>query len=454
MMRLSQILIPLSAQLLGTDVEFTSVSTDSRNLSKGALFIALHGERFDGHDYVAQAQENGAAAALVTKALDIDIPQVIVGDTRLALGNLAAYWRQQFSIPVAAITGSNGKTTVKEMLAAILRFAAGNEEDVLATKGNLNNDIGLPLTLLGLRPHHRYAVTEMGMNHTGEIQYITRIAKPTVALINNAGNAHLEGLGSIEAVASAKGEIFEGLSAHGIAVINHDDAFAELWKSLAGKRKVITFGFDQSADVSADYRLLPESSQIAMKTAKGELSFELTIPGEHNVKNALAAASVAIALGISLPAISAGFGQFSGVKGRLQKQSCKFGAKLIDDTYNANPASMRAAVDVLSGLSGTRILVMGDMGELGDRASELHREIGQYAKSKGIDVLFALGDLSLETVKAFGAGATHFESIEALVAALMTRLDQQVTVLVKGSRFMRMERVVHALLPSSVTEAA
>jgi UDP-N-acetylmuramoyl-tripeptide--D-alanyl-D-alanine ligase len=308
--------------------------------------------------------------------------------------------------------------------------------------------------LLGLRPNHRYAVTEMGMSHTGEIQYITRIAKPTVALINNAGNAHLEGLGSIEAVANAKGEIFEGLSAHGTAVINLDDAFAELWKSLAGKRKVITFGFDQSADVSADYRLLPESSQIAMKTAKGEISFELTIPGEHNVKNALAAASVAIALGISLPAISAGFGQFSGVKGRLQKQSCKFGAKLIDDTYNANPASMRAAVDVLSGLSGTRILVIGDMGELGARASELHREIGQYAKSKGIEVLFALGDLSLETVKAFGAGATHFESIDALVAALMARLDQQVTVLVKGSRFMRMERVVHALLPSSVTEAA
>lgn len=454
MMRLSQILIPLSAQLLGTDVEFTSVSTDSRNLTKGALFIALQGERFDGHDYVAQAQQNGAAAALVTKALDIDIAQVIVGDTRLALGNLAAYWRQQFSIPVAAITGSNGKTTVKEMLAAILRFAAGSDEDVLATQGNLNNDIGLPLTLLGLRPHHRYAVTEMGMNHTGEIQYITRIAKPTVALINNAGNAHLEGLGSIEAVANAKGEIFEGLSAHGTAVINLDDAFAELWKSLAGKRKVITFGFDQSADVSADYRLLPESSQIALKTAKGEISFELTIPGEHNVKNALAAASVAIALGISLPAISAGFGQFSGVKGRLQKQSCKFGAKLIDDTYNANPASMRAAVDVLSGLPGTRILVMGDMGELGARASELHREIGQYAKSKNIDVLFALGDLSLETAQAFGAGATHFESIDALVAALIARLDQQVTVLVKGSRFMRMERVVHALLPSSVSEAA
>jgi UDP-N-acetylmuramoyl-tripeptide--D-alanyl-D-alanine ligase len=444
MMPLSEAVRATKGSLIGGDATFHAVTTDSRKVATGDLFIALKGEHFDGHDFVAPCFERGAAAAMVSRPLAIDKPLLQVADTRLGLGDLAAYWRGKFGIPLAAVTGSNGKTTVKEMLASILRAASG-EEAVLATEGNLNNDIGLPLTLLKLRENHRYAVAEMGMNHPGEIAYLTRIAQPTVALINNAGAAHLEGLGSVEAVARAKGEIFLGLGADGVAVINADDAAAVLWKQLAGARRVLTFGLDRPADVSADYVLEPEGSWLQLKTADKEIEFSLAVPGLHNLRNAMAAAAAALAMSVPLNTIAVGLAAFGGVRGRLQIKPGCCGAVIVDDTYNANPASMRAAIGVLAHMPGRKIFVMGDMGELGKDAPSLHAEIGAAARDAGIDAMCALGELSLHAVAAFGSGARHFESAEALGAALRGELQSGTTVLVKGSRFMRMERVVNLL---------
>jgi UDP-N-acetylmuramoyl-tripeptide--D-alanyl-D-alanine ligase len=413
-------------------------------VAAGDLFIALKGEHFDGHDYVAQCFEQGALAAMVSHEMTVGESLLQVPDTRLGLGDLAAYWRSKFSIPLMAITGSNGKTTVKEMLASILREACGADA-VLATEGNLNNDIGLPLTLLKLRENHRYAVAEMGMNHPGEIAYLTRIARPTVALINNAGAAHLQGLGSVEAVARAKGEIFEGLSADGIAVINADDAAAPMWKSLAAPHRVMTFGLEHPADVSADYVLDPDGSKLYLKTAQGNFEVRLAVPGLHNVKNALAATAAALAMGVPPATINDGLAAFSGVKGRLQRKIGCCGAVVVDDTYNANPASMRAAIGVLANMPGKKFFVMGDMGELGADAAEMHREIGAEAKAAGIDALYALGELSRNAVSGFGSGASHFDSAEALGMTLRNELTAGTAVLVKGSRFMRMERVVDML---------
>ena len=460
MMLLSQAAQVLNGYVVGEDVRFAAVSSDSRKIAPDDLFIALRGEHFDGYNYVATAAQAGAVAALVNadsyegrgvrgkeqgSRTAQGISLLVVEDARLALGRLAGWWRKQFTIPLVAITGSNGKTTVKEMLAIILREAAGSADAVLATRGNLNNDIGMPLTLLQLNATHRYAVIEMGMNHSGEIEYLTRIARPDVVLINNASGAHLEGLGSVEAVAKAKGEIFAGLKHHGTAVINADDVHAPLWRSLAGVNPLLEFGLNPEADVSGTWKPHGYGLWLDMITPQGIFAADLQVPGEHNARNALAATAAAIALNISLEIIAAGLEKFSGVAGRLQRKSALHGANLIDDTYNANPASLHAAISVLAQAAGKRILVLGDMGELGDNAAIFHAEIGSEARQAGIEKLYALGTLSGNAVREFGNGAQHFERVEDLYAALEKELDENTTVLVKGSRFMKMERIVNCL---------
>jgi UDP-N-acetylmuramoyl-tripeptide--D-alanyl-D-alanine ligase len=459
MMLLSQAAKVLDAQLIGEDVRFLAVSTDSRKILQGDLFVALQGENFDGSKFVAAAFQSGAVAALVNEdsyrgeergtrneqQSNCDAPNaiLIVKDTRIALGQLAAYWRGQFDIPLVAITGSNGKTTVKEMLAGVLQHAAGGEDAVLATLGNLNNDIGMPLTLLKLNSNHRYAVIEMGMNHPGEIDYLAHIACPDVALITNAGDAHLAGLGSLEAVARAKGEIFSGLVKQGTAIINADDPHATLWRALTDSYQTIEFSLDNQTDVYGTYH---ESEQkLEADTTQGKFSTVLRVLGKHNARNALAVTAAAIALKVPLNLIAEGLGKFSGVAGRLQPKVARCGARLIDDTYNANPASLRAAISVLSQSPGERVLVFGDMGELGDSAAALHAEIGVEASKAGINKLFTLGTLSRNAASAFGSGAEHFDKIEDLFLALDKCLNRNDTILVKGSRFMKMERIVHYL---------
>lgn len=445
MMLLSQAAQALHATMSGADVRFMAVSTDTRTIQQGDLFIALKGENFDGAKFVAQAAQAGAVAAVVNADSVIEgapCPLIRVPDTRIALGKLAAHWRSQFDIPLVAITGSNGKTTVKEMLSAILRTATGSEETVLATQGNFNNDIGMPLTLLKLRAHHRYAVIEMGMNHFGEIDYLTHLARPNVAVVNNATGAHLQGLGSIEGVARAKGEIFAGLASDGTAVINADDTHAALWRKLADKHRVFDFALGNAAAVKGKWVVQGFGGAIQARTPAGEMKLVLQVPGEHNARNALAAATAALALHVPLTTIVKGLEAFGGVAGRLQRKQALHGAVVIDDTYNANPASMHAALEVLAQASGKRIFVLGDMGELGDDAVQFHHEIGVAARELGIERMFALGAMSAGAVSEFGAGAQHFADIEALQTALEKEMDAQTTVLVKGSRFMKMERVV------------
>ena len=453
MMLLSQAARVLNAHMIPGNggLRFNAVSTDTRKLVQGNLYIALHGENFDGAEFVLQASKNGAVAAVVNVASyggePSPCPLLLVEDTRIALGQLAAYWRSQFDMPVVAITGSNGKTTVKEMLAAILRVAAGSRDAVLATRGNLNNDIGMPLTLLQMNAQQRYAVIEMGMNHPGEIDYLTMIARPQVAIINNASGAHLEGMGSVEAVAYAKGEIFAGLQHGGSAIINADDAYAPLWRKLAGAHSLLEFGLkQQSADVSGQWQPLTTGLRLDAQTPSGDFTADLKVPGAHNASNALAATAAAIALNLPLESIVAGLEAFAGVAGRLQREAARRGAVLIDDTYNANPASLRAAISVLAQAEGHRVLVLGDMGELGENAASFHAEIGKVARDAGVERLYALGELSREAVRSFGEGARHFECVEDLQLALETELKTGTTVLVKGSRFMKMERVVKYLV--------
>jgi len=459
MMRLSEAARAITADLRGEDRAFDAVGTDTRVLSPQALFVALKGDRYDGHDFIAQAVQKRAAGALVQKSglriedrgLSDRLPLLIVDDTRKSLGTLAAYWRGKFTMPLVALTGSNGKTTVKEMLAAILREACAAQSSILdpqtsvhATRGNLNNDIGVPLTLLELKTGHRYAVIEMGMNHAGEIRYLTRLAAPDVALINNAGTAHVEFLGSVEAVARAKGEIFEGLKPEGTAVINADDRHAGLWRELAGDRRVVDFGIERRAAVSATYQLRWLESEIVLKTPQGEARAVLKAPGLHNVRNALAASAAAVALKVPAPAIAKGLARFSGTNGRLQKKAGVHGATLIDDTYNANPDSTRAAIAVLAQAPGKRLLVLGDMGELGPDAAELHAEVGRCARESGVERLLTLGELSAHAARAFGPGARHYTRIEDLLAEIERALAPDVAVLIKGSRFMQMERIVQS----------
>jgi UDP-N-acetylmuramoyl-tripeptide--D-alanyl-D-alanine ligase len=463
MMRLSEAARAIGGELRGEDREFEGVSTDSRALPPGGLFVALEGERFDGHSFLAQAAAAGAAGVLVRAGFEIrdsgfgsmnaaiTMSLVVVPDTRLALGALAAYWRGRFHFPLVALTGSNGKTTVKEMLAAILcgvydeSPVPSPESRVLATRGNLNNDIGLPLTLLELRSVHRCAVIEMGMNHAGEIRYLGKLARPDVALVTNAGPVHIEFFDSVADIARAKGEIFEHLADDGTAVINADDRYAGVWRDLAAGRRVVEFGLEHAAPVTARYTLRNLESEIVVKTPLGEAAAVLKVPGVHNVRNALAASAAAHALAVPAPQIAAGLARFAGVKGRLQRKSGMKGATLIDDTYNANPESARAAIDVLAQAPGRRLLVLGDMGELGRTAAELHAGVGEHARECGIDGLFALGAISEHAARAFGTSARHFDRIEDLIEAAWSELAPDTTVLVKGSRFMRMERVVGAL---------
>jgi UDP-N-acetylmuramoyl-tripeptide--D-alanyl-D-alanine ligase len=446
MMMLSEAAAALGVQHVGADVQFTSVGSDSRNIVSGQLFVALKGANFDGNTFAQEALKLGAVAVLVSDATVQAEPRVAVADTRLALGELAKYWRQKFDMPVVAVTGSNGKTTTKEMLSAILSVVTQDSASVHATYGNLNNDIGVPLTLLKIRKNHQYAVVEMGMNHLGEIDYLTHIAQPDVALINNAGIAHIGELGSRDNIAKAKGEIFAGLKADGVAVINADSDYASYWKSLNPKRKIVTFGLKKAADVSARYQELDGYASVLLTAAGTEVSVQLNVQGEHNISNALAAATAAYALGVSLSDIGRGLASFTGVYGRLERKAGINGAVVIDDTYNANPDSMKAAINVLAKLAGKKILVLGDMGELGADAQNMHAEVGAYAKAAGLTALYCLGNLSVETARSFGQGAEHFSSAEAIAQAVLPALEQGTAVLVKGSRFMQMERVVNLLV--------
>jgi UDP-N-acetylmuramoyl-tripeptide--D-alanyl-D-alanine ligase len=445
-MMLSEIANALNAQFNGVDVEVLSVGTDSRNIVNDQLFVAIKGGHFDGNEYAAEAVAKGAAAVLISnEALSIT-PSVLVQDTRVALGALAHYWRKKFDIPLVAITGSNGKTTVKEMVAAILNAAKGN---VLSTKGNLNNDIGMPLTLLSLREAHSCAVIEMGMNHLNEISYLSKLACPQVALVNNAGTAHIGELGSREAIAQAKGEIFEGLAKDGIAVINADDRFAAYWKSLNQERNIITFGLKNDADVSAEYRVMGHQIEIDLKTPNGHSLARLELMGEHNVMNVLAASAVAVSLEIANEDIVQGLAQFNGVQGRLKVKSGLQHATVIDDTYNANLDSMKAAIDVLAAYqaheSHQLIFVMGDMAELGNQSKAMHIEVGEYAQTKGINTFLSFGQMSQLASRVFGANGHHFDVLEDLIAALIKKMSHETYVLVKGSRMMKMERVVEAI---------
>jgi UDP-N-acetylmuramoyl-tripeptide--D-alanyl-D-alanine ligase len=442
MMSLSAAARALDARLTGADAEFFAVTSDTRVLKRGDLFVALVGPNFDGHAFLSEAQTKGAAGALVSRKQPTTLPTIMLEDTRIGLGRLAAHWRAQFSIPLVAVTGSNGKTTVKNMLASILAESGAG----LATQGNLNNDIGVPLTLLRLKRGDRYAVIEMGMNHPGEIDYLTHLARPTVALITNAGEAHLAGLGSVAAVARAKGEIFSGLKQDGIAVINADDAYAGLWQQLAAPHRCLTFGMDHPADVSAECTLAITGSVVRLKTPQGGIEMRLSLLGKHNVMNALAAASASIAAGVKLDDIKNGLEKLKAMSGRLEIKPGIKGARILDDTYNANPSSLVAGVEVLKEAEGERVLVLGDMAELGDAAADIHRRVGEIARRLGVHRLFAVGELSKSAVAGFGDGAQHYPSQQALVEDLLSCIHPGMTVLVKGSRVMRMEKVVGQII--------
>ena len=443
MMSLSQAALAIGGELRGGDAVFSAVSKDTRTLDKNDLYVALKGENFDGHGFIKQASDLGAAGALVSDPQTMALPQICVADTRIALGDLAAEWRRQFEGKLVAITGSNGKTTVKEMCRAIL-FDAVGEDRVLSTQGNLNNDIGMPMTLLSIRQQHDYAVIEMGANHVAEIDYLTHIAKPDVALITNAGPAHLEGFGSIEKVAQAKSEIYGGLIDDGVAIINADDEYANYWREVCKGKNIVTFSMkDKKADV---YSEAAGDGSYIFKTTSGDMAITMNLPGRHNVMNALAAISVALVLDVSLEKIASGLQSFSSVSGRLNVQSGLNGARLIDDSYNANPLSLNAAIDVLTEMNGESYLVLGDMAELGESSVALHFEAGQQAKQMGIKKLFAMGELSRNAVEGFGEGASFYEGRDALIKAVAENMNASTTVLVKGSRSMAMEKVANALL--------
>ncbi|HPQ96009.1 MAG TPA: UDP-N-acetylmuramoyl-tripeptide--D-alanyl-D-alanine ligase [Thiolinea sp.] len=414
------------------------VVRDSRQVAAGDLFLALRGERFDGHDFVAGVAGT-VSAAMVERVLPLTLPQVVVGDVRLAMGRLAGAWRQRYTGPVVALTGSSGKTTLKEMMAAILSVQGPTH----ATRGNLNNDLGVPLTLFELRPEQAFAVIEMGANHFGEIDYLTRMVCPDVAVLNNAGAAHLEGFGDLAGVARAKGEIFNGLGPDGVAVINADDAYADYWRGLNAGRRVISFGMREPADVQG--HLTPENT-LNIRFAGQEVVVRPPLLGQHNALNAVAATAAVMALGVDLARVPQGLETLHPVKGRLCPLAGREGATIIDDTYNANPSSTMAALRALAALQGRRVFVLGDMGELGDNGAALHAEVGRGARALGIEAFFGVGVLSQAACRAFGAQAVFCPDMETLLATLVgQRFSAGTSVLVKGSRAARMERVVRAL---------
>ncbi|MCE5231914.1 MAG: UDP-N-acetylmuramoyl-tripeptide--D-alanyl-D-alanine ligase [Mizugakiibacter sp.] len=441
-LRLSEIALWTRGSLHGADAPVRGVCTDTRKLGGGELFVALQGERQDGHDFVAAAAAHGAAAALVARKVDAPIPQVLVADTLLALGDLASAVRAQRRARVIGITGSNGKTTVKTLTASIL--ARHGRTHVNA--GNFNNEIGLPLTLLEMPEDAEYAVLEMGAGKPGDIAYLAAIARPEIGLVNNIAPAHLERMGSLEGVAGTKGALYQALPGDGIAVINADDAFAGFFAGLAGTRHVLRFGLDHAADVGAEIRALGATSDFVLNTPQGATEVMLPLAGRHNVMNALAAASIACALGVPLATIREGLEQAPTVAGRLLRHVTRAGWTLIDDSYNANPGSTAAAIATLALEAGRPWLVLGDMAELGPEAERLHAEIGTLARRSGIVRLYAVGRLSRAAAEAFGAGAEHFADQTALIAALRVALKPGVVCLVKGSRSSAMDRVVAALL--------
>jgi len=441
----SELLLPLDARRVGEDVHFNGVSIDSRAIEPGQLFVALTGPRFDGHDYLDQVAAAGAVGALVEREVPgSSLPQLIVGDTRKALAQLGAMNRNAFvDKPVAAITGSSGKTTVKEMLASILRTRG----PVLATKGNLNNELGVPLTLLALAPEYDAAVIELGASRVGEIAFTVSLTKPHVSVLTNAGTAHVGEFGGPEKIVQAKGEIIEGLDARGTAVLNLDDKAFGIWVARAGARKVLSFSTKRTdADLYAtelgiDARGCPT---FTLNGPSGSAQVQLNLLGEHNVGNALAAAAAAHALGVSLPGIVTGLNTVQPVKGRTVAQLATNGMRVIDDTYNANPTSVAAATDILTTFEGRKVLVLGDIGELGDWAEQGHHDVGAYAVGK-VDALYAVGPLMAHAVKAFGQDARHFASQADLIEALGAEQDKNTTILIKGSRSAAMENVVAAL---------
>jgi UDP-N-acetylmuramoyl-tripeptide--D-alanyl-D-alanine ligase len=446
-MSLQQAAEVTGGRLIGENLAFDSVSTDSRNLQGHPLFVALRGERFDAHAFLSQARDAGACALMLEQQADnLDIPQLLVADTRQALGRLAAAWRQGSATRVVGLTGSNGKTTLKEMLAAILRQG---DQPVLATRGNLNNDIGLPLTLLRLRDEP-LAVVEMGANHKGEIDYLSRLARPDVAVLNNAGRAHLEGFGSLRGVATAKAEILNGLSPDGCFVYHADSEWAPLWRELAGERRTLGFGLSPQAQVrgigamSTEWTSAGFSSHFEVQTPSQRVPVMLQLAGEHNRLNALAAIATAHCLGVPVAAMQRGLAEIAPVKGRL---SClrSGGVNVVDDSYNANPDSIQAAIDVMRGAPGTGFLVLGDMAELGEAAVSLHAQMGQQAQAAGIAHLYTVGPLSAAASEAFGQGGAHFRDQTQLIDALRARIQPGDTLLIKGSRSAAMDRVVDAL---------
>lgn len=460
MMSLSQAhaLLPRSVLIDGADITIVRVHSDTRSLQPGDLFVALKGERFDAHDFLAQAKAAGAVAALAEHGLQqAGLPGLQVSDCKKALGELAAAWRRRMHLPLIAVTGSNGKTTVTQMIASMLRAWLGDA--AFSTQGNLNNDIGLPLTLLRLRQDdeawHRAGVVELGMNHVGEIAALAAIAAPTVALVNNAQREHQEFMQSVEAVARENGAVIESLGPLGVAVFPADDDHAPLWHDLAGSRPTLTFALQGQADVTGDAQWSGDGWQLRMRTPAGEVAAVVRVAGRHNVKNALAAVACALAAGCPAEAITRGLSAFEPVKGRSQVKRFVRDAReitLVDDTYNANPDSARAAVDVLASLPAPRWLVLGDMGEVGERGPEFHTEIGAYAKERGIDALWTVGTLATHASAAF-SGARHFADMASLLTDLSAAPDCA-SVLVKGSRFMKTEQVVAALLATGGAHAA
>ncbi|SIT44497.1 UDP-N-acetylmuramoyl-tripeptide:D-alanyl-D-alanine ligase [Paraburkholderia ribeironis] len=444
-------LIPGASVVGDGGVGFARVSTDSRSAGPGDLFVAIKGERFDAHDFLADVAARHVAAALVTRTPDgWHVPAIRVADTRLALGALARGWRRKFSMPLVAVTGSNGKTTVKEMIASIFAAAVGDEAR-LATAGNFNNDIGLPLTLFRLHAAHRLAVVELGMNHPGETELLAKLAEPTVAVVNNAQREHQEFMATVEAVALEHASVIHALSSEGVAVFPADDAYASIWRVAATGNRIIDFALNCAERVTeAAVKGTFDGNRLGIDTPQGRLEVTLQVLGNHNAHNALAATAAALAAGVSLDAIKRGLESFGAVKGRLQVKQAMLGtlagATVIDDTYNANPDSMRAAIDVLASRASPRVLVMGDMGEVGDNGPAFHREIGAYAKERGIDALYAMGDASRDACSAYGAKAQHVADVGTLIAQLQQAgFGAAATLLVKGSRFMQMERVVDAV---------
>jgi UDP-N-acetylmuramoyl-tripeptide--D-alanyl-D-alanine ligase len=449
---LAQLTTSIAGARMTRDAAFEGVSTDSRSVQAGALFVALRGESFDAHDFLDQVAAKSVAAVVVEKLPEnFPLPALVVPDTLAALGRIGNAWRSQFAIPVIGVTGSNGKTTVKEMIASILAASVG-EDARLATQGNLNNEIGVPLTVMRLTAAHKAAVVELGMNHPGEIARLAAIAAPTVALVNNAQREHQEFMHTVEAVARENGSVLAALPDDGVAVFPGDDEYTVLWRGLAAGKDVLSFGLTDACDVRATYTPSSFGSDLQVSAPQAQFAIKLAAAGEHNVRNALAACACALAACIPVDAIVRGLEAFAPVSGRLQRKQAVNGATVIDDSYNANPDSVRAAIDVLAQAKAPRILVLGDMGEVGTQGPEFHEEIGAYAASRGIETVLVTGALARH-VAGKGAGAQHFEQFDDLLAALDKQLGSKsdATVLVKGSRFMKMERVVQHLVQSQNT---